>query len=165
MGIVWEPRVRGTSAFGSHYQATGKALKLNSMAWVHKRTIPTGKAHRLKRLSAWCSELQSVWISDRPIVVVTVCKWSLNPITNPNPICSHSYAWQYNTQGNWKFINIKLRPMKRLKAVVLIETQWHIALQYVSAALPYSNILRWMSHIVQLVGQKLILGGWLAPWK
>jgi hypothetical protein len=25
-----------------------------------------------------------------------VCKWSINPFTNPNPVYSHSYTWQYH---------------------------------------------------------------------
>jgi hypothetical protein len=38
-----------------------------------------------------CSDLQSVEISDCVIVfVVTACKWSINPISNPNPIYSHT---------------------------------------------------------------------------
>jgi hypothetical protein len=27
--------------------------------------------------------------------VLTICKCSINPITNPNPVYSHSYTWQY----------------------------------------------------------------------
>jgi hypothetical protein len=35
-----------------------------------------------------CSELLSVWIA--------ICKLSINVITNPNPVCSHtSYTWHY----------------------------------------------------------------------
>jgi hypothetical protein len=28
------------------------------------------------------------------LYVVTVCRWSVNTVTNPDPICSHSYMWQ-----------------------------------------------------------------------
>jgi hypothetical protein len=70
IGIVQEPRVRGMSTDGSCYQAT------------------TGKdTSRLRRLSTCYSELQCVWISDSTIAT---CKWSINPITNSNPIYSHS---------------------------------------------------------------------------
>jgi hypothetical protein len=29
------------------------------------------------------------------LVVVTICKWLINPITNPNPVFSHWNTWQY----------------------------------------------------------------------
>jgi hypothetical protein len=29
------------------------------------------------------------------LCVVMICMCSINPITNPNPVCSHSYRWQY----------------------------------------------------------------------
>jgi hypothetical protein len=29
------------------------------------------------------------------LLVATICKLSINPITNPNPVYSHSYTWQY----------------------------------------------------------------------
>jgi hypothetical protein len=29
------------------------------------------------------------------VLVVTICKRTINPITNPNPVYSHSIAWQY----------------------------------------------------------------------
>jgi hypothetical protein len=25
-------------------------------------------------------------------IIVTICKWSLNPIANSNPVCSHPYT-------------------------------------------------------------------------
>jgi hypothetical protein len=47
---------------------------------------------RLRRLSACCGELQSVWISDSAIINCTYelsFKSPINPITNPNPLSSH----------------------------------------------------------------------------
>jgi hypothetical protein len=49
-GIVREPRGRGTSSVGSRYQAT------------------TSEDSRLRRLSTYYNELQSVWISDSATV-------------------------------------------------------------------------------------------------
>jgi hypothetical protein len=31
------------------------------------------------------------------LLIVTICKCSTNPITNPNPVYSHSHTWQYPT--------------------------------------------------------------------
>jgi hypothetical protein len=52
---------------------------------------------RMRRLDTCCSELQYVcelamalWL-----FVVTFCKCSINPITNPTPAYRHSYTWQY----------------------------------------------------------------------
>jgi hypothetical protein len=47
------------------------------------------KIGRLRRCNVCCNELLSVWIGDN--FVVTISKYSVNPITDPNPICSHSY--------------------------------------------------------------------------
>jgi hypothetical protein len=35
--------------------------------------------------------------------VVTICKWSVNQITNPTPICSHPYTWQYALKLGLRF--------------------------------------------------------------
>jgi hypothetical protein len=68
-GTVREPRARRTPAVGSRYQTT------------------TGEDSRLRRLSACCSELQSVRIRDSAIVTCSyVLQSSTNPITNPNPV-------------------------------------------------------------------------------
>jgi hypothetical protein len=46
-----------------------------------------------KKISVCCSELQNVRISDKSIVtVITMCKCSISPSTNPNPVYSHSYT-------------------------------------------------------------------------
>jgi hypothetical protein len=29
------------------------------------------------------------------LIAVTTCKWSINPITNKNPVFGHRYTWQY----------------------------------------------------------------------
>jgi hypothetical protein len=47
---------------------------------------------RLRRLSVCCSELQSVWISDSAIISCMICKYSINPVTTPNPIYSHTLS-------------------------------------------------------------------------
>jgi hypothetical protein len=42
-------------------------------------------------LTACCSELQGVWMDDSAIVTwIYVCICSINPITNQNPVCSHT---------------------------------------------------------------------------
>jgi hypothetical protein len=42
----------------------------------------------------WVCELAiALWL-----LIVTICKWSINQITNPNPVCSHSYTWHYVDQ-------------------------------------------------------------------
>jgi hypothetical protein len=52
-----------------------------------------------KKLSEWCSELWSVEISDGTIIIGSyrswMYKWSIKPISNPNPVYSHPYTWQY----------------------------------------------------------------------
>jgi hypothetical protein len=46
---------------------------------------------RLRRLHTCCSELQSVWLSISILLfVVMFCNSSMNPITNSNPVYSHS---------------------------------------------------------------------------
>jgi hypothetical protein len=76
-GIVWEPGVRGTSAVGDRDQAM-----------THEDTADW--------LSRCCSELLNVWISvSTMLLVVTICKDSVNLIINSNPIyalCSMLYA-------------------------------------------------------------------------
>jgi hypothetical protein len=74
-----EPRVRGTSTAGSSYQLkTGK---------------DTANWKDLVRAVVNCrvGELAIVlWL-----LVVTICKWSINTITSPDPIYSHMYTWHY----------------------------------------------------------------------
>jgi hypothetical protein len=60
---VRETRVRGTSAVGSRYQAT------------------TGEDTADRRISTGCSELQSVWITDSPILT---CSYDLSEFNKPN---------------------------------------------------------------------------------
>jgi hypothetical protein len=79
MVIVQEPRVRGASALGSHYQQqlvkTQQTEKTLYYAVVNCRMCELALALQLH--------------------VVMISKCSVNPITNPNPIYSHSYTWQY----------------------------------------------------------------------
>jgi hypothetical protein len=53
----------------------------------------TASENTLRRLSMCISDLQSVEISDS--AVITLYKWSINPIANPNLVCSHSDTLQY----------------------------------------------------------------------
>jgi hypothetical protein len=54
-----------------------KPLPGNSR-WRHRR---------LRRHCTWCSEVLNVWISDSAIfTLVTICKCSINPNTNPNQV-------------------------------------------------------------------------------
>jgi hypothetical protein len=43
------------------------------------------------------------------LLAVMICKCSINPTTNPNPIYSHSYTWQYYkkfyTQDGFKLVH------------------------------------------------------------
>jgi hypothetical protein len=39
-----------------------------------------------------------VWLLELLVVTICVYKYSVNPITNPNPVYSHSYMWQYMYQ-------------------------------------------------------------------
>jgi hypothetical protein len=73
MGTVRQPRVRGTSAFGSHYQAT-----------TDEDTDWKG----LVRAVVNCRVCELTIVLQ--LLVVTICKWSINPVTNPNPVYSHS---------------------------------------------------------------------------
>jgi hypothetical protein len=43
----------------------------------------------------WVHELARVLL----LLVVTICKCSINPINNPNPAYSHSYTWQRNVSA------------------------------------------------------------------
>jgi hypothetical protein len=79
-GIVREPRERGTFAVGNRYQTT------------------TGEETGCEGLSACCSELRSVWTSDSTIVNCSYDKCSVHPITNPNPVRSHSITWQLGSE-------------------------------------------------------------------
>jgi hypothetical protein len=71
--------VRGTSAIGSRYQ---------TMTGEH-----TADWEDLVRAAVYCRVCElAIALS---LLVVTICKCSVNPITNPNPLHSHSFKWQY----------------------------------------------------------------------
>jgi hypothetical protein len=92
-GTVRESRERGTSVVGSRYQKTGE----NTAGW--------------EELRACCSELQNVWISNS---AVTICKWSINRVTNPNTSYSHPYTWHYkDTQINHKIFFSRTQTERR----------------------------------------------------
>jgi hypothetical protein len=48
-----------------------------------------------KGLHTYCSKLQSVVVIMLSLLVVTVSKCLINPITNPYPVCNHSHKRQY----------------------------------------------------------------------
>jgi hypothetical protein len=77
MGIVWKPRGTGTSAFGSRYQATTG----EDTAEQTEELVCAVVNYRVCELAI---ALQ--------FFVVTIWKYSINPITNPNPVCSHLYT-------------------------------------------------------------------------
>jgi hypothetical protein len=78
-GIFREPRGRGTSAIDSHYQTTAG----EGIADWEDLVRAVVKWHMCDLAIA----LQ--------LLVVTICKWSINSITNPNLIYSHAYMWHY----------------------------------------------------------------------
>jgi hypothetical protein len=47
-------------------------------------------------INCWVFELAiALWL-----LAVTICKWSINPVTNPNPVYSHtSFRWRYDKQA------------------------------------------------------------------
>jgi hypothetical protein len=72
-GIVQVPRVWETSTIGSLYQALTQ--------------------EDLVRAGANCRVCELVIVLE--LLVVVIRRWSINPITNPKPIYSHAYMWQY----------------------------------------------------------------------
>jgi hypothetical protein len=62
------------------------------------------------------------------LLVVTICQWPIDPITNPNPAYSHSYTWQSQTYfqdscqlktprlSKWKVI-----PLRAEKTILTLE--------------------------------------------
>jgi hypothetical protein len=81
-GTVREPRVRGTSAFGSRYRARANE---DTAGWED-----------LVRAVVNCSVCELAIALY--LLVVSICKCSINPITNPNPARSHSHTWEYHFQ-------------------------------------------------------------------
>jgi hypothetical protein len=67
-------------------------------------------------------------------IIVTTCRWSINLFTYPNPVCGHSYKWQYvscflrqnvKTQTHiyeYSFIVIRFQPINVLISDSLIVT-------------------------------------------
>jgi hypothetical protein len=102
-GIILEPRVNRTSAVGSRYQAT------------------TGEESGLRRLSACCIELHSMWISDSALV--TIHERSINAVTNPNPVYGHSYTWQYLTGEN-DSVGMKKVSVLSVRAHLCMDLSW-----------------------------------------
>jgi hypothetical protein len=82
-GTIWEPSIRGRSTIGSCYQATTDEDKAD---WEDLVSAVVN-----------CSVCELVTVLH--LLVVTICKWSVNPITNPNPIYSNSYVPQYWTEA------------------------------------------------------------------
>jgi hypothetical protein len=76
MRIIREPRVRGTSAVGRRYQAT-----------TGEDTIHTGKDLVCDVVNFRMCKLAIAL----QLLVVKICKLSINSIINPNPIYSHPY--------------------------------------------------------------------------
>jgi hypothetical protein len=74
-GIVWEPRIRGTSAVGSSYQTT---IGEDTADWDLMRALVN------YRVCAFAIALYSL------LLLITMYKFSINPITNPNPVYSHT---------------------------------------------------------------------------
>jgi hypothetical protein len=80
-GTVQEHRARGKSAVGNRFQATTGE---NTADWEDLvRTV----------VNCWVCKLATAV----KLLIVAICKLSLNPITNPNPVYSHSYTWQHHT--------------------------------------------------------------------
>jgi hypothetical protein len=52
---------------------------------VGSRYQATTKEDELRRLSSCCNDL-TIAVQ---LLVVTMCKYSINPVTNPHPISSH----------------------------------------------------------------------------
>jgi hypothetical protein len=79
-GIFRDPRVWGTSSVWSRYQVTTREDTADweglGRAVVNCRVCELGIALYL--------------------LVVMFSKSTTNVITDPNPVCSHSYTWQYN---------------------------------------------------------------------
>jgi hypothetical protein len=50
---------------------------------------------QFNRLTVFCSEKESVRISDILIIVVTIYRRSVNPLTNPNPVSKHWHVTIY----------------------------------------------------------------------
>jgi hypothetical protein len=78
-GTVREARTRGTSAVGSHYQ---KKTGEDTEDWKDLRCAVVN-----------CKECELAIALE--LLVVTFCRWSVNAITNLNPVCSHQHTWQY----------------------------------------------------------------------
>jgi hypothetical protein len=75
-GIVWEPRVRETSAIGSRYQKTYGEDTADWKDLVHAAVN--------------CRGCELVIVLQ--LLAVTICKWSINPITNPNTVYSYTHV-------------------------------------------------------------------------
>jgi hypothetical protein len=90
--IIQEPRVRRTSAVESRYQTTTGE--------------DTADWEDLVRAVVNCRVCESAIALQ--LLVVTIYKWSTNPITNPNPVYSHSYTWQYIYMYTWQHTKKKL---------------------------------------------------------
>jgi hypothetical protein len=63
------------------------------------------------------------------VVTCYMYKWSINPITNPNPVYNYSYMWQYEFLRNvnlksWLSVHFQVVSW-HLPAVVLVVTQKH----------------------------------------
>jgi hypothetical protein len=73
--LVRKSRVRGSSAVGSRYQTTVE----NTADWEDiVRAVVNCRV---------CELAKALYL-----LVVTICKCSINPITNPNPVFSHPYT-------------------------------------------------------------------------
>jgi hypothetical protein len=78
-GIVQKPRVRGTSATGSRYRAMTSEDTADRKILV--RAVLNCRPCELATAQWWLE--------------VTICKWSIYPITFSNPVYSHSNTWLY----------------------------------------------------------------------
>jgi hypothetical protein len=80
MGIVREPRVRGTSAVGSRYWTTTGE---DTADW--KDLVRVVVNFRV------CKSAIALYL-----LVVMICKLSVNAVTNSKPVYSHLCKWQYS---------------------------------------------------------------------
>jgi hypothetical protein len=96
-GIVPEPRVRVTSAVGSRYKTTTGE---DAADWED-----------LVRVVVKCRVCELAIALQ--LLVLTICEFSTDPITNPNPVYSHSYTWQHTQElsiipDKWMEMQVKI---------------------------------------------------------
>jgi hypothetical protein len=84
---VWEPRRRGRSALKA---VTRRQVRTQ----LNEKTKVKTRLNEKTKCVLLC--FACVWNGDSArLIVITSCKRSIHPITNPNPVYSHSYIWQY----------------------------------------------------------------------